>query len=160
MSAVELFVNQRKRQSSLDKISVVVYASKTYTVAEFESIADFDLNCLRFIGGETDFGVALKKAYSLIEKFITDQIAPVLIFMSDVQCGNGELEMERIAQKYRVANNLQVYTLRFGEAKFAKLEELTRIGYGEYLDEVDALALRNMFIEISAKHPTTFSVSY
>ena len=160
VSAVELFVNQRKRQSSLDKISVIVYTSKAHTVAEFESIADFDLNCLRFIGGETDFGVALKKAYILIERYITDQIAPVLIFMSDGQCGNGELEMERIAQKYRVANNLQVYTLGFGDAKFAKLKELARIGHGEYLDAVDALALRNMLIEISAKHPTTISVSY
>ena len=55
VSAVELFVNQRKQQWCLDKISVVVYASKTYTVAEFESIADFDLNCLCFIG--TNFGV-------------------------------------------------------------------------------------------------------
>ena len=160
VSAVELFVNQRKRQSSSDKISVVVYTSKAYTVAEFESIADFDLNCLRFIGGHTNFGVALNKAYMLIGRYITDQIAPVLIFMSDGQCGNGELEMERIAQKYRVANNLQVYTLGFGEAIFAKLKELARLGYGEYLDAVNGLALRNMFIEISAKHPTTISVSY
>ena len=120
VSAVELFLNQRKRQSSSDKNSVVVYTSEAYTVAEFESIADFDMNCLRFIGGHTNFGVALNKAYMLIGKYITDQIAPVLIFMSDGQCGNGDLEMDRIAQKYRVANNLQVYTLGFGFRKIKK----------------------------------------
>ena len=79
--------------------------------------------------------------------------------MSDGQCGKGEMEMVRIAQKYRVANNLQIYTLGFGEANFAKLKELARLGHGELLDAGDGVALRNVFGEISANYPTTTSVS-
>ena len=56
VSAVELFVNQRKQQWCLDKISVVVYTSEAYTVAEIKSFAHTDLKCLRFIGGQANLG--------------------------------------------------------------------------------------------------------
>ncbi|XP_075241104.1 uncharacterized protein LOC142336282 [Convolutriloba macropyga] len=159
VTAVQTFVTQRLRTSTTDTISVVIYNSTARTAAEYEPISNFSQSWLKFNSGGTNFSAGLLLADNIIGRHCSKSVMPILIFMSGGGSGNGEIEMGNIAAKYRVSNGLQVYTLGFGSTNFAKLEELARLGCGQYLHAVSGRDLTPLFVDISAKHPPTIGVA-
>ena len=160
VTAVQSFIRRRRQMATQDMITVELYTDTTEVVAEYQTIHDFDISSMKFMGGKTNFDRALSVANQLIGRHLKNGFVPVLIFMSDGQCGNGELEMEKIAQNYRLQHNLKVYTLGFGKINFTKLKELARVGHGDHLDAQNEKELREKFVDISAKHPPAIGVSY
>ena len=160
VSAVNAFVAQRKASSSSDMISIAIHNHKTRITAEYQPITSFASNWLTFHSGENDFSQALSISDGIIGRHLDKNIKPVLVFMSDGIWHNGEVEMEELARKYRVANGLEVYTVGFGSVSFEKLRELARLGKGQYLEAVNGMELKTAFVEISAKHPATIGVSF
>ena len=161
IGAVRVFVAQRLvLSSSTDRMSIVIYNSNAKIAAEYQPINSFSRNWLTFMSGGTDFSIALNTADQIIGSHLDENIKPVLIFMSDGGSSNGEVEMEQLARKYSVSNGLDVYTLGFGIIQFEKLKEMARLGRGQFLEAVDGLQLRTMFVEISAKHPANIGVSF
>ncbi|XP_075241109.1 uncharacterized protein LOC142336283 [Convolutriloba macropyga] len=160
VNGVLTFIAQRLNQSSSDMLSIEIYNQSGRIVAEYIPITCFQKSVLTYNGGGTDFSVALNLADEVIGRHIEKHVIPVLIFMSDGGSYNGEIEMENIAKKYRVAHGLQVYTLGFGKVYFEKLRELARLGHGEHIDAVNGVELKTAFVDISAKHPPKIGVAF
>ena len=159
VNAVRIFVGQRLRDTSPEKLSIVIYNSSPRIAAEYMPMDSFNESWLSYHSGGTKFNLALQMADDLIGRHLGQNTIPVLIFMSDGGSGSGEIEMRNMARKYHVAHGLQVYTLGFGNANFDKLRELARMGRGEFIDAVDGIELQTAFVEISAKHPPTIGVA-
>ncbi|XP_075243180.1 uncharacterized protein LOC142337658 [Convolutriloba macropyga] len=156
--AVQKFVRQRVQTSSNDKISIIIHSDRSRIVAEFIAISEFSKGLLKYKGGGNDFSAALQDADDLIGNHLNRNVIPVLIFMSDGNCRNGEVEMGEICNKYKWHHRLQIYTLGFGRIRFDKLRELARVGRGEFVEAVNAMQLNAAFVDISAKHPATIGV--
>ena len=160
VEAVHAFVIQRLAMSTIDRISIAIHNHETRIKAEFELISNFTASWLTYHGGANNFSRALRVSDGIIGRHVSDNVKPVLVFMSDGYWDNGEIEMGEIARKYRVAHGLQIYTLGFGYIQFDKLRELARVGHGHFIEAVDGIELKTAFVEISAKHPPTIGVSF
>ena len=60
--------------------------------------------------------------------------------------------------RYKVDYGLEVYTLGFGKVLFKKLLELADIAGGQFIKAVNAMQLRNAFVDISARYPPSIGV--
>ena len=160
VQAVHEFVMIRLATTSSDRISIAIHNHQTRVAAEFQLMSSFSPSWLTFLGGENDFSLALRVADGIIGRHLDKNIKPVLVFMSDGIWNNGEIEMDQITRKYRVANGLEIYTLGFGDIWFDKLRELARVGKGQFIEAVNGIELKTAFVEISAKHPATIGVSF
>ena len=158
--AVQKFVRQRAEISANDMISIIIHHDTPRIVAEYISINDFSKHLLKYRGGGNDFSAALLFADYLIGRYLDRNSIPVLVFMSDGSCRNGEDEMRDIYSKYKKDHKLEIYTLGFGpRVRFAKLRELARIGQGEFLEAVNAMQLKSAFVDIAAKYPAAVGIS-
>ena len=160
INAVHTFVLQRLAITSKDMLSIAIHNHQTRIAAEYEPMSSFSQSWLSFAGAGNNFSIALNVADGIIGRHLDKNVKPILVFMSDGGCGNGEVEMDKISNRYRVAYGMKVYTIGFGNIWFEKLRELARVGRGHYAEAVDGMELKTAFVEISAKHPATIVVSF
>ena len=99
VDAVVNFVKQRLKISLRDMISIIIHNTRPRVAAEYQPIYEFSKNWLKFRGGGNDFSAALWEADYIIGNHLHRNEHPVLIFMSDGSCRNGEIEMYEICQR-------------------------------------------------------------
>ncbi|KDQ06301.1 hypothetical protein BOTBODRAFT_60673 [Botryobasidium botryosum FD-172 SS1] len=80
-------------------------------------------------GGGTDFGIALQVAQSTMESHWSNERSPVLIFLSDGECGLDESRVYDICRRaVSLGKSLSLHAISFGEDYYAaSLRNMARI---------------------------------
>ena len=133
-----------------DIISIVLYDhSATIQCESLQITEDLDVNaCLKFKGGGTNFAAGLNAARQILDKSDHRIYNPVLLFLSDGECGNGDEEMSEIANRFS-GYNLAVKVLAFGSFGTDRLKHLARLGGGEFVHAVSSEELGRAFLKIA-----------
>ena len=154
------FMNSRRILATSDKYSIILYDHASYLIQQFQDVATFDSTVLsRYIaGGKTNFSAAIAMSDRVIGDYLDARTIPILVFMSDGNCNNGENEMAELARKYTVNHKLEVYTIGFGNANFEKLKQLARVGKGRYIECPEEIDLEHTFVQIASETPAMVSV--
>ena len=116
----------------------------------FEILAH-SLQQMRFKGGGTSFSGALSSVDKILVANDHDQYLPVLLFLSDGECQDGDLEIIQLASNYG-PHRLQVFVVGFGvgQKERERLQQLASHGNGKYLESADNLKeLLQVFEKIS-----------
>ena len=96
-NAVHSFVLQRLDITSKDMLLIAIHNSQTRISAEYQPMSSFSQSWLSFQGRGNNFSIALNVADGIIGRHLDKNVKPILVFMSDGGCGNGEFEMEKIS---------------------------------------------------------------
>jgi len=108
----------------------------------------------RFDSGGNDFAIAFKMIDTEIAKLSSGYI-PVLLFMSDGGCGNGEAELQKVVQNHN-AKGLQIYFIGFGSGcSKQKMTNMALISNGKYHFGSNGVELKSEFEEISKNISST-----
>eukprot|EP01126_Amoeba_proteus_P066083 TRINITY_DN9500_c0_g1_i1.p1 TRINITY_DN9500_c0_g1~~TRINITY_DN9500_c0_g1_i1.p1 ORF type:complete len:300 (-),score=61.90 TRINITY_DN9500_c0_g1_i1:91-990(-) len=103
----------------------------------------------RFRSGGNDFSRVLCVADQEISNCAFNTYLPVLLFMSDGGCGNGEREIEMLAKKFP---SLKVFTIGFGSGcDNRKLQNMANLTGGTFAFGNDGPSLVSTFETISVK---------
>jgi len=148
VEAVNAFVNLRKQKDARDLISIVEYDHRAHVQCSAQPLS-FDFNSvLNFYGGGTNFSEGLKAIKELIDKNNHDVYTPVLLFLSDGECDNGEKEMTDIHNSH-CFNQIAVFTMGFCDAGTAKLQQLANLAGGSFVNSSDGIKLKENFINVA-----------
>jgi len=133
-----------------DLVTVVTYGSKGRVVFRGTPLAStLHLEKINFVGGGTDFSAGLTTVETELKNTALNGLVPVLLFMSDGGCDNGEAEMTRIHANYPA---LKLFVVGFGSAcDTEKLQGLATQGGGQLFFGADGNELRGEFEAISIK---------
>jgi len=159
MEAVIAFISKRIELCKeagcepVDKVTIVNYSSSACVSARAVPILQSPEKTVQFRGGGTSFKVGLDTVRLEIEK-IEPGLTPVLIFMSDGDSRDGELEIQLLSRDFG-ANGLQIFVVGFGSGcKTEKLNTMARISGGQYLFGKNGVELKSSFETISTKLST------
>ena len=148
VGAVNSFLNMRRDANARDIITITEYDHKFYLQCEAKPLTrDFQKDMI-FHSGGTNFAKGLLGAKQVIDRNDHNVYTPVLLFLSDGECNNGEVEMEQICNAHK-ANGLLVKTLGFCDGGEEKLTKLAEIGEGQFLNSIDGIQLDNTFKKIA-----------
>ena len=161
MVSTKSFMRSRGSVSTGEKYSIVIYGSRALVGEEFQDVANFNPQSMTTLdaGGGTNFSVALSTADEVISRHLDENCNPVLVFMSDGGCSNGDTEMAELARKYLVEHKLKVYTIGFGCVDFNKLKQLAYQGGGKFIECTEAIDLKHTFIQIASEAPANVGVT-
>ena len=161
MESAKSFMLSRGSVSTTEKYSIVIYGNYALVGEEFQDVANFNPQSMTTLdaGGGTDFSVALSTADEVISRHLDENCIPVLVFMSDGDCYNGDAEMAELARKYLVEHKLKVYTIGFGSVDFDKLKQLAYRGGGKFIECTEAIDLKHTFIQIASEAPANVGVT-
>ena len=162
MASTKSFMRSRGSVSNSEKFSIVIYGSYAFVVKEFQDVANFTKQSMTAgldVGPGTNFSAALSTADQVISRHLDENCNPVLVFMSDGICSNGDAEMTEISRKYLVEHKLKVYTIGFGSVDFNKLKQLAYRGGGKFIECTEAIDLKHTFIQIASEAPANVGVT-
>ena len=126
VKATTNFMDSRKSKNNADTFSIILYDNEASVVEEFQKLAEFKSENLvsSFSGSDgTKFSCGLSTADTVIGRNLNKNMTPILIMMSDGRSDCGNAEMSRLAEKYNVAENLQVFTVGFKHQNVRLLTE-------------------------------------
>jgi len=127
VAAVKQYLAVRQGLGTQDLVSIVIFNNVARIVAQRMPLADCVANVhqlLKFVGGGTDFGAALKTSLQLLESQ-EETLPAAMLFMSDGSGGGGEAEMTQIVAKF---SGIKVNTMAFGQgADGGKLQALANL---------------------------------
>jgi len=153
MDAVRAFISRRIEMCekagilSKDVVTIVNYSCSAQVMCENAPLDLSVTNHTYLRGGGTDFKVGLQLTYDQMAK-ATDTHAPVLLFMSDGGCANGNEEIQMIARDF----SPEVFVFGFSKHCAAqKLETMARIAGGRYYEGSTAVELKECFEEVSTR---------
>ena len=134
-------------------MTVINYSSSAKVTCQNKAITSFHPEKIKFRGGGTDYAVALRAAYQEISQ-LQQGFIPVLLFMSDGGCGNGEKEIQQIRSQFDNLG-LIIFVIGFGYGcSEDKLRNMAIISNGQYYFGQDAPTLKSEFEAISVKLST------
>jgi len=148
MGAVDTFINSRRQGNFKDLISIIEYDHRAHLLCQAQSLSTDFKSKLQLYGGGTDFAIGLNEAKKIFDTNKHDVYTPVLLFLSDGECNNGDNEMKNLFNAHK-SNGLQVFVLNFcGDQK--RLENLAGIcgSQGKFFNSVDGVALEKTFVSI------------
>jgi hypothetical protein len=130
VTAVKHYLSVRQGKGMRDLISIVIFNSTARVQCDRMPLLECSRNLdsiLRFVGGGTAFGPALRLSLELLLK--QNQDLPIaMLFMSDGCSGDGDQEMREIVSKFP---QIKVDTMAFGNgADHGKLQTLANIASG------------------------------
>jgi len=135
-------------QTCADVVTIINHSHSCQVMCRAESIHNSPETKSRFRGGGNDFKAILDVCYKEFKEMDRETYTPVLIFMSDGGCGNGDTEMSRL-----VADMPEIIVKTIGFSPGCdkqKMERLANLGNGEYYFGENALSLKSEFENISA----------
>ncbi|QRV84778.1 von willebrand factor type A domain protein [Ceratobasidium sp. AG-Ba] len=159
-------------RSQQDAYSVITFndVAKTRISKDVDSTPEALINLLKncHSGGLTDFAAAIRKAQSLIERNWDDNRTPVVIFLSDGECGAPNDQMYEMCRMcVRLGKALSFHAVSFGTRGYStslqKMVDLatevyhtapreTREGHHNvpcsYANALDSVELSNTFLRI------------
>jgi len=153
IAAVKAFIQRRKDMcakagcSPDDRITIINYSSDAKLMCSNEVMEVTTADKTQFRNGGTNFKAGLKMAHTQMSSN-GDNHKPVLVFMSDGGCNNGNHEIQIIARDY----SPDIFI--FGFSKHCardKLKTMAIISGGEYYEGTDAAELKAVFEEVSTK---------
>ena len=148
MAGVKAFLDRRLSHSNQDLVTIVNYSDSAEVKCRNINILDEPHTKTSFRGGCTDFAAGLQCVENEM-KNIGDSYEPILVFMSDGGCNNGDVEIERIAKDF-AKKNIQVFVLGFGSGcDQNRLKRLSSKGNGQYFFGANAAELKEEFEEMS-----------
>jgi len=150
MDCVKKILSEHQNGASSESIvSIILYDGTATTPVKFEPITQKDsiFSKISFRGGGTDYANALTCAQEVLVSNDNTTYVPVLLFLSDGECGNGDREMEVLKNTFS-SHGLQIYVIGFGN-EVSRLQDLAKLGGGKYFDPKDNLGLMKVFEEIS-----------
>eukprot|EP00324_Dicrateria_rotunda_P004561 CAMPEP_0206160868 /NCGR_PEP_ID=MMETSP1474-20131121/7176_1 /ASSEMBLY_ACC=CAM_ASM_001110 /TAXON_ID=97495 /ORGANISM="Imantonia sp., Strain RCC918" /LENGTH=113 /DNA_ID=CAMNT_0053562475 /DNA_START=42 /DNA_END=380 /DNA_ORIENTATION=- len=103
LKGLKAFIDRRLTCSTEDLVTIINYSSDAEVQCRGVSILDEPHTKTSFRGGNTNFAAGLQCIETEMEK-IENGYEPVLVFMSDGGCKNGDVEMERIAKDFAKKN--------------------------------------------------------
>eukprot|EP01090_Pellita_catalonica_P006220 TRINITY_DN1641_c0_g1_i1.p1 TRINITY_DN1641_c0_g1~~TRINITY_DN1641_c0_g1_i1.p1 ORF type:complete len:175 (+),score=39.34 TRINITY_DN1641_c0_g1_i1:244-768(+) len=144
-------------ESSKDKVTIVNYSSTAEVMCSDVLITDQPHKKIVFRGGGTNFGAGLSLVRKQMKK-MKGKYVPVLLFMSDGGCANGEVEIKQIAEEIK---DVQIFVIGFGNnCCQSKMQNMAAISGGQYHFGVDGVNLVSVFETISEElSTTTFALS-
>ena len=150
VNAVKQYISVRQEKGTQDLISIVIFNSTARIQCERMPLIEFSQrveSLLKFVGGGTKFGPALKTTLGILRK--QDQDLPVaLLFMSDGGSGDGEQEMREIVSEFP---EIKVDTMAFGSgADTRKLQSLADIAGGKMKTAANTATLGHKFAEVAS----------
>jgi len=148
LGAVKTFINKRRLANARDIITIIEYDNAVHLQCESQMLStNFD-QLLHLFGGGTNFSVGLAAAQKVLQKNKHDIYTPVLLFLSDGECNNGEIEMSQISAAHK-QHGLVVRTLGFCDGGAAKLQQLATLGGGQFINSIDGIQLEDTFKQIA-----------
>lgn len=150
-TAVVSFLQKRLAVSSHDLVSIVIHNHVARIACEQRHITSNPEQFMRFGGGNNDFAAAFQVSNEVLSRTDFTKYTPMLLFLSDGGCGNGEIEATEIGRRY-LSKGLVYYTIAFGSRAFqTKLQNLATLGGGQFVYSPDGIALSNAFVEVASK---------
>jgi uncharacterized protein YegL len=133
-----------------DIVNIVNYGSVGRIVCEQVSINDNPNDKITFKDGGTDFAAGLNVVLQQMNRHKTQQgYTPVLLFMSDGGCGNGEQEMTTLKAQYP---ETLVFVIGFSSGcDHNKMNKMAAAGKGQFFFGADGVQLTQQFENISVK---------
>lgn len=154
IDAVRTFLTDRIAQclaaghNCTDVVTIINHSSTCQVMCRAESIHNSPEKKSRFRSGGNDFKAILDVCYKEFQAMDRATYTPVLIFMSDGGCSNGDPEMSRL-----VADMPDIVVKAIGFSPGCdqvKMKRLAKLGKGEYYFGENALSLKSEFENISA----------
>jgi len=133
-----------------DLVNIVNYGSVGRIVCEQQLINSSPNNKITFNSGGTDFAAGLSVVLQQMSRHKTQQgYTPVLLFMSDGGCGNGEQEMTTLKTQYP---DTLVFVIGFSSGcDLNKMNKMATAGKGQFFFGADGVQLTQQFENISVK---------
>jgi len=151
IGAVNTFIQSRSQANARDIVTIIEYDNSAYIQCESQPLQGTDFGrMLRLFGGGTNFEVGLSAAKKIIDGSNHKAYTPVLLFLSDGECKNGEAEMKQIYQAHQ-RNQLIVRTLGFCDGGQKKLEDLAKLGGGQFMNSINGIQLEKTFKDIATQ---------
>ena len=144
VGAVKTFINKRRMANARDIVTIVEHDHKFYNMCEAQPLDTNFESYLQFYSGGNDFAVALSGCKQIIDRNDHQSYVPLLLFLSDGGCGNGEREMEQIGNEHK-KNGLILKCLGYCDAGVEKMKGLANLGGGEFINSVDGIQLESTF---------------
>jgi len=162
MTAVIAFIDRRIAMctnagaAAEDVVTILNHASQTEVMCENEIITSHPETKTKFRSGGNDFKKCLEKCHELITKADCATYTPVLLFMSDGGCSNGEAEIQTLANTFPT---LKIFMIGFGRGcDQKKLENMAKISRGQFFYGIDGAQLKSEFESISSQISKTYSL--
>jgi len=159
IAAVEAFISKRidfcakGGVPAKDLVTIINHNSNPEVMCSGLAITANPESKTRFRSGGNDFSACLKKCIELIAQIDFTYFTPVLLFMSDGGCDNGEKEVVELHIRFPT---LKVFTIGFGGGcDKNKLANMANLAGGEYHFGTDGAELKKAFETISTKISTT-----
>lgn len=155
MNALEAFINRRieicknSGIQSKDVVTIVNYSSYAEVMCSGVDINNNPENRTRFRSGGTNFSVGLNLVATQMRNCESDY-HPVLVFMSDGGCDNGDAEIKQISAEF-APKKIKIFVFGFGCCSTNKLKHMANISGGEFYYGKDAAQLKAEFEAISTK---------
>ena len=153
IGGVSAFIRNRiqfcaeKGTKALDLVTIINYSNSAQVMCQGVSIHSSPETKTRFRNGGTDFQVALKMSHTELQRIDQKQYSPVLIFMSDGGCSNGDQEMKAIISSMP---QVAVRTIGFGrKCDQNRMNQLALLGKGEFFFGADGVTLQSEFESMS-----------
>lgn len=133
-------------------MSVVQFSDTARITLSLATLQKASTFVLKIIGGGTRFQPALDSAKGLFKSGNSEMICatPLLVFMSDGQNGDGDMEpyMRMLCNEIC---NLQCHTVYFGTGGSTRLQQMANtVPNGKYHLSVDGMELQRTFQAIAA----------
>ena len=132
-----------------DLVTIVNYSNNAQVMCNGVDINKNPEKQTHFRSGGTDFAVGLNLVAAQMRNCATNY-QPVLVFMSDGGCGNGDAEIKQISTEF-APRNVKIFIVGFGCCATNKLKHMANISGGEFYYGKDAAQLKAEFEAISTK---------
>ena len=155
MNALVAFIKRRIEMCknsgvpAQDQVTIVNYSDNAQVMCSGVDIKSNPEKQTRFRSGGTDFAVGLNLVAAQMRNCASNY-QPVLVFMSDGGCSNGDAEIKQISTDF-ASQNVKIFVLGFGCCTTNKLKHMANISGGEFYYGKDAAQLKAEFEAISTK---------